>query len=132
LWTYLHKHASARIQPTTALTAIQPSTTTTQHNTNSLVRRDWRSCAFALLELFLRLLADEEAEDAALGAPVYEGFSLPFAQIEAAALQAVAERQFKGDVSLGLRSLVAQVGRFVAFVRKWKERQDMKGFARDP
>lgn len=74
-----------------------------------MVHRDWRSCAFALLELFLRLLADEEAEDEALGAPVYEGFSLPFAQIEAAALQAVAERQFKGDVSLGLRSLVTQV-----------------------
>ncbi len=87
--------------------APPPPDPTTHH---SLVRRDWRSCAFTLLELFLRLLADEEAEDETPGAAVYEGFSLPFAQIEAAALQAVAERQFQGDISLGLRSLVTQVG----------------------
>jgi hypothetical protein len=60
----------------------------------------------------LRLLADDEAEDEALGA-VYEGYSLPFAQVEAARLQAVAEQQFRGDVSLGLRSLITQVGGWV-------------------
>lgn len=76
---------------------------------HSVARRDWRSCAFALLELCLRLLADEEAEEVALEAAVYEGFSLPFAQVEAAALQAVCEQQFRGDVSLGLRSLITQV-----------------------
>lgn len=89
--THAHAHALAHLHP----------------SGHSLVRRDWRQCAFALLELFLRLLADEEAEDEAIG-NVYEGFSLPFAQVEAAQLQAVAEQRFQGDISLGLRSLVTQ------------------------
>lgn len=88
-----------------------------------LVKRDWRMCAYTLLELFLRLLADEAAEeevpeeDLATAARFEEGFALPFAQIEAARLQAVTEQRFNNDVSVGLRSLVSNEKAYVRAVQ---------------
>jgi len=74
-----------------------------------LVKRDWKGCSYALLEVFLRLLAEEEEGEGEGGdglGKYEEGFTLPFAQVEAGGLQAVTEERFKGDVSVGLRSLV--------------------------
>ena len=77
-----------------------------------LVKRDWKGCAYSLLEVFLRLLAEEEEEEEEGGLEGglgrwEEGFGLPFAQVEAGRLQGVTEERFSGDVGVGLRSMVS-------------------------
>lgn len=83
-----------------------------------LVKRDWKGCSYSLLEVFLRLMAeDEEEEEKKQGEGLggvegglgrwEEGFGLPFAQVTAGSLQGVTEARFGGDVGVGLRGLVS-------------------------
>ena len=100
-----------------------------------LVKRDWKGCAYSLLEVFLRLMAEEEEEEeeeekqgGGLGGVEgglgrwEDGFGLPFAQVTAGALQKVTEVRFKGDVGVGLRSLVSNERAFKKAVECLDER----------